>query len=264
MGIGSTAEQWFQRALAFRKIEYRRDAISSLQSALAIDPDHIQALKLLSRLFLESHRLEEASDTVKRLTAVCPSDSKVAALKREVSAKYNTWMQRCASVTNEFSVNTPIDTLEEEGWFYYRVKDYPRAMAKLERASLERPTAETFARLGYAKFKLEDVEGAVRAWELGLVLDPTRADLYKELAMVTLSQGQKEPAELFFQEAVRLEPDDASSWESLARLLNDRGAYAEAGFCYEQLLRLTPARVELISQIAALYQHQIAVAGNTH
>jgi len=80
---------------------------------------------------------------------------------------------------------------------------------------------------------------------------------------VTLDQGQKDQAELFFQEAVRLEPDDAASWEPLARLCAERGAYMEAGLCYEQVLRLSPTRADLILQIAALYQRQIAVAVNT-
>jgi len=263
MGTPATAEQWYQRALAFRKIEYRRDAISSLQSALALDPDHIQTLKLLSRLFLESHRLEEALHSVKRLSIVCPSDSKVAALSREVSAKYNLWMQRCGSVTNEFSRKMPVDTLEDAGWFYYRVKNYPRAVDKLERAVLQVPSAETYCRLGQAKAKLGDLEGAVEAWEKGVSLDPRRADLYMQLGTVTLDQGQKEQAELFFQEAVRLEPDDTASWEPLARLYTARGAYTEAGACYENLLRLDPSRRELIPQIAALYQRQIMVAANT-
>jgi len=263
LGAEATAERWYQRAIAFRKIEYRRDAMAALQSALELDPDHIQALKLLCRLLLESNRLEEALDAVTRLRGVCLSDRKVTALSREVSAKYEVWTQRCARLKNEFSRKRPVDTLEDAGWFYYRVKDYSRAVAKLERAVLQIPSAETYCRLGQAKAKLGDLEGAVEAWEKGVSLDPTRADLYMQLGTVTLDQGQKEQAELFFQEAVRLEPDDTACWEPLARLYTDRGAYTEAGACYENLLRLDPSRQELIPQIAALYQRQIMVAANT-
>lgn len=260
---GSTAENLYQRALNFKKIDYRREALDAVRQALAKKPDYAPALKLLAHLCLDSNWVREGLEVVERLTRMKTTDRAVEALAQETQTKQQAWAERCARLQHQLLIDVRDDSPEEAGWFYYRVKDYPRAVAKLERASLEHPTAETFARLGRAKCKLQDVEGTVRAWEQGLALDPTRADLYKELATVTLSQGQKEPAELFFQEAVRLEPDDASSWESLARLSNDRGAYAEAGFCYEQLLRLTPARVELIPQIAALYQHQIALAGNT-
>jgi tetratricopeptide (TPR) repeat protein len=184
-------------------------------------------------------------------------------LSREVSAKHNSWIQRCGSVKKEFSRTTPVDTLEDAGWFYYRVKNYPRAVDKLERAVVQIPSAETYCWLGQAKAKLGDLEGAIEAWAKGVSLDPKSADLYKQLGTVTLDQGDKEQAELFFQEAVRLEPDDAACWEPLARLYTDRGAYTEAGACYENLLRLDPSRQQLIPQIAALYHRQIAVVANT-
>ena len=259
----TTAENFYQRALNFKKIDYRREALDAVRQALAKKPEHAPALKLLAHLCLASNWVPEALEVVDTLKRTKTTDRTVGALAQETETKQAAWAERCARLQAQLLTDMQEDSLEEAGWFYYRVKNYPRAVAKLERASLERPTAETFARLGHAKCKTLDVEGAVRAWEQALALDPTRADLYKELATVTLNQGQKEPAEQFFQEAVRLEPDDAGSWESLARLSSDRGAYAEAGFCYEQLLRLTPARVELISQIAALYQHQIALARNT-
>ena len=259
----STAEDCYQRALNFRKIDYRREALDAVRQALTKKPDYAPALKLLAHLCLDSNWVQEGLEVIERLQRMKTKDRAVEVLAQETRTKQLAWTERCARLQRQLLIDVRDDSLEEAGWFYYRVKDFPRAVAKLERASLECPTAETFARLGRAKWKLLDVEGTVRAWEQGLALDPKRADLYKELATVTLHQGQKEPAELFFQEAVRLEPDDADSWESLARLSTDRGAYAEAGFCYEQLLRLTPTRVELISQIAALYQHQIALAGNT-
>jgi cytochrome c-type biogenesis protein CcmH/NrfG len=70
-------------------------------------------------------------------------------------------------------------------------------------------------------------------------------------------------AEQFFREACRLEPDDAEAYERFGQLLAGRGAYMEAGACYENLLRLDPARGELLPQIAALYHRQIVVAGTT-
>ena len=263
LGTEATAEQWYQRALALRKIEYPRDAIAAVQRAVALDYNHIQALQLLCRLFLESQRLEEALDTVKRLRSLRPSDRKVAALSREVSAKHEAWTQRCDLLKSEFLRKRPADTLEEAGWFYYRAKDYPRAIEKLERAASATPSAGVYCRLGQAKAKSGDLDGAMQAFERGIALDPTSAELYKELGRLALEQGHKQQAELFFREAVRIEPDDAMSWESLGRLYSDRGGYAEAGLCYEQVLRLDPDRRELIPQIAALYQHQIGLAVNT-
>jgi hypothetical protein len=57
-----------------------------------------------------------------------------------------------------------------------------------------------------------------------------------------------------------LEEDDLDACEKLARLYLKRGAYLEAGRCYENMLRLVPNRTDLIVQIAALYQRQVAMA----
>jgi tetratricopeptide (TPR) repeat protein len=218
---------------------------------------------LLARLGLATNRMEDTLRAVQRLQGMKKCSRAVESLAEEARERQQVWTERCERLQAEFSGKRLEASLEDAGWFYYRTTDYTRAVAKLECALLQTPAAETYCRLGQAKAKLGDLEGAIEAWETGLRLDPTRADIYKELGAVTLDQGQKDQAEVFFQEAVRLEPDDAGCWESLARLYSDRGAYADAGLCYEQLLRLSPGRQELIPQIAALYQRQIAVAVNT-
>ncbi len=263
LGKDATAEDWYQRALAFSKIEYRREALQAIQEALTLDPEHVPALKLLGRLCLDSNRLEEALQAVQRLRRLKKSDRKLDTLAREAEAKQQAWSDRCARLKAEFDGKIREDSFEEAGWFYYRVKDFSRAVTKLESAVSNNPSPEAFARLGHARLKAGNIEGAVEAWEQGIVLDPSRADLYKELGGLAMEQGLTAQAEEFFQEAVRHEPDDAESCECLARLYSARGAYMEAGLCYENLLRLMPGRQELIPQIVALYQRQITASSST-
>jgi predicted Zn-dependent protease len=257
-----TAEDWYQRAFSFKKIDSSKDAILAVQNVLALDPEHVAALKLLCRLSLETNRLDLAEDGAHRLSAIRKAGDKVQALIAEVRTRQEAWAQRCAQLKAEFG-EKPTRSLEEAGWFYYRVKDYVRAIERLERAASETPSAGIYCRLGQAKAKSGDIAGAMEAFQSGIAMDSTSAELYKEVGELSLEQGLKQEAELFFQEAVRIEPDDAVCWESLGRLYSDRGAYAEAGLCYEQLLRLHPDRQQLIPQIAALYQRQIGLAVNT-
>jgi cytochrome c-type biogenesis protein CcmH/NrfG len=258
------AEAWYQRALAFSKIELQSEALQSVQDALVRDPEHVPALKLLARLCLDTNRLDEAFEAVERLGHLTKTDRKLTILTEEARVKQKAWRERCTRLRTEFSNNVRKESDEEAGWFYYRTKDYPRAVTHLERMISAAPTAEAYARLGHARSKLGDTNGAFEAWEKGIQLDPTRADLYKELGKLALAQSMNEQAEQFLREAYRLEPDDAETCEDLARLYLERSAYLEAAVCYENLLRLLPSRLELIPQIAALYQRQIAVAANTH
>ena len=260
----ASAEAWYQRAQAYDRIESRREALQSVHEALVRDPEHVPALKLLTRLCLDGNRLDEALAAVKVLGDLAKPDRNLANLTQEAQAKHNAWSERCARLNAEFSGKTRKESEEEAGCFYYRTKDYPRAIAHLERVISGIPTAEAYARLGQARSKLGDTNGAFEAWEKGIEFDPGRADLYKELGTLALAQSMNEQAEQFLGEAFRLEPDDAETCERLARLYLDRSAYVEAAQCYESLLRLSPGRSDLIPEIAALYQRQIAVAANTH
>lgn len=259
LGAEATAEDWYQRGVAYGKIEYKPEAVQSAREAVARDPGHVPALKLMARLYLDGNRMQEALEVLERLRHLKRSDRKLDGLVQEVCAKHQAWEERTARLKTEFAGKIREESLEEAGWFYYRTKDYQRAVSLLAQAVLQHPTAEGYAKLGHARLKL-DRDGVVEAWEQALALDPTRADLYKAMGDLALEQGCEEQAEAFFQEVCRLEEDDLDAWEKLARLYLKRGAYLEAGRCYENVLRLVPDRTDLVLQIAALYQRQVAMA----
>ena len=260
LGADATAEDWYQHGVAYGKIDYGREALQSVQEALARDSDHVPALKFAARLFLESNRTGEALEVLERLRGLTRSDRKLEGLVQDAQAKQQAWEERRARLKTEFEGKVRTESLEEAGWFYYRTKDYQRAVSMLAQAVLQHPTAEGYAKLGHARLKLEQADGVVEAWEQALALDPTRADLYKAMGVLALERGWEEQAEAFFQETCRLEEDDLDACEKLARLYLKRGAYLEAGRCYENMLRLVPNRTDLVLQIAALYQRQVAMA----
>ena len=260
LGPDATAEDWYQRGLEYSKIEYGRAALQSVQAVLTRDPDHVPALKFAARLFLDGNRVREAREMLERLRGLSRSDRKLEALAQDAQAKHQAWEERTVRLKTEFAGKIREESREEAGWFYYRTKDYQRAVSMLAQAVLQHPTAEGYAKLGHARLKLEQRDGVVEAWEQALALDPTRADLYKAMGDLALEQGCEEQAEAFFQETCRLEEDDLDAWEKLAPLYLKRGAYLEAGLCYENMLRLVPNRTDLLGQIAALYQRQVAMA----
>lgn len=259
----ASAEDWYQRAVAYKKIDYRKEALSAAREALSRDPHHIPALKLLARLCLDGNDVDEALRAMDRLGRLRHTSRGIEAMLKEAREKQQAWSDRSVRLQAEFAGKIRKDSPEEAGCFYYRTKDYGRAVSKLEQAVAQRPTAEAYARLGRARLKTGDADGAIRAWELGIALDPTRADLYKELGDLSLDQGMQEQGEQFLEEALRYEPDDAGSYERLARIYYERGAYVEAGACLENLLRLSPGRQDLVPQIMALYQRQIALSATT-
>jgi Tfp pilus assembly protein PilF len=260
LGTDATAEDWYQRGVAYRKIEYVREALRSVQEALVRAPNHGPALKFAARLFLDDNRTNEALEVLERLRGLTRSDRKLEGLVQEAQVKHQVWEERRARLMKEFAGKVRTESLEEAGWFYYRTKDYHRAVSILAQAVLLHPTAEIYAKLGHARLKLEQRDGAVEAWEQALALDPSRADLYKAMGDLALAQGSDDHAEAFLREACRLEEDDLDAFEKLARLYLKRGACMEAGLCYENMLRLVPNPTDLMLQIAVLYQRQVTMA----
>jgi tetratricopeptide (TPR) repeat protein len=260
LGTDATAEDWYQRGVAYRKIEYGREALRSVQEALVRAPNHGPALKFAARLFLDDNRTNEALEVLERLRGLTRSDRKLEGLVQEAQVKHQAWEERRARLMKEFAGKVRTESLEEAGWFYYRTKDYHRAVSILAQAVLLHPTAEIYAKLGHARLKLEQRDGAVEAWEQALALDPSRADLYKAMGDLALAQGSDDHAEAFLREACRLEEDDLDAFEKLARLYLKRGACMEAGLCYENMLRLVPNPTDLMLQIAVLYQRQVTMA----
>jgi len=259
LGANATAEDWYQRGIAYAKIEYGREALLCVQEALLRAPDHAPTLKCAARLFLDGNRTHEALDVLDRLKGLMPPDRKLEKLMHEAQAKHQAWEERRARLKAEFEGKVHTESLEEAGWFYYRTKDYRRAVSMLAEAVLKHPTAEGYAKLGHARLKLEQPDGVVEAWEQALALDSSRADLYKAMGDLALEQGSEGQAEIFLQEACRLEEDDLDAFEKLARLYLKRGANMDAGLCYEKMLRLVPNRTDLMLQIAVLYQRQVAM-----
>ena len=260
LGADATAEDWYQRGIAYGKIEYGREALVCVQEALRRAPDHAPTLKFAARLFLDGNRTCETLNVLARLKEHMRPDRKLERLMEEAQAKHQAWEERRARLKVEFEGKVHTESLEEAGWFYYRTKDYRRAVSMLAEAVLKQPTSEGYAKLGHARLKLDEVAGAFDAWEQALALDPSRADLYKAMGDLALEQGSEEQAETFLQEACRLEEDDLDAFEKLARLYLKRGANMEAGLCYENMLRLVPNRTDLMLQIAALYQRQVSLA----
>ncbi|MEO5956427.1 MAG: 6-hydroxymethylpterin diphosphokinase MptE-like protein, partial [Nitrospiraceae bacterium] len=64
LGVDATAEDWYQRGIAYSKIEYGREALVSVRESLVRAPEHEPALKFGARLLLDSNRTSEALEVL--------------------------------------------------------------------------------------------------------------------------------------------------------------------------------------------------------
>ena len=100
-------------------------------------------------------------------------------------------------------------------------------------------------------------EGFAAAW-------PEHADLWNNLALAALNDGEYELSERAYRRALRLEPEDASLRNDLGILVEGLGRLEEAALHYREAARLAPeddiCRSNLADVCAALGRNEEAVA----
>ena len=84
--------------------------------------------------------------------------------------------------------------------------------------------------------------------------------LYRDLALVACKHGESFQAERFIHKAIELDPEDVSLYEILADIYVQDGAWLHAAQAYEALLCVEPQRADILQNLAAVYQKQIAAS----
>src|SRR5579863_5687670 len=95
--------------------------------------------------------------------------------------------------------------------------------------------------LGRALRVAEDAEGAAKALDRALALDPRLSRAWYEKGLMALESGTLPQAADLFRKAVDFDPGNAPTRIELASLLLRRGNWAEARVQLEAVLRLDPA-----------------------
>jgi len=99
--------------------------------------------------------------------------------------------------------------------------------------------------LGQAYFRIKDYDSAIAVFKKGLLLDPYRATLYKDIADVYYSQGRLDEAIIWNQRGFNLNPTDYHWPLALSLLYRDQSKLTQAKEYLNQALGLAPDNVEL-------------------
>jgi len=101
--------------------------------------------------------------------------------------------------------------------------------------------AATYSNLGSAYIELGDDAKARASFEQAVRINPDQASAWQGMAYLSQKQGNLEEAINYFARAVELQPSD-QGYLQLARVLLQANHRAEAQAAYEQALRLAPAQ----------------------
>jgi Flp pilus assembly protein TadD len=89
--------------------------------------------------------------------------------------------------------------------------------------------------------------------ELGLEFAPQYADLWSNMGLVSICEGDKKKAKEAFIKAIRFNQAQASAYLNLGKLYLDEGAYGKAHDSFQSALKVNPDYVEARYNLALTY-----------
>ncbi len=174
-------DAYYKLGLSFSKAGKLKDAISTLQTAVTIDPKHALAHFALGELLFPVSKQRQASK--KHLFKALELDPSL------------------------YDAHILISKL------YIKDNKYTEAEAHLEKAAILAPDrVDTHYRLGMLQKKLGKFQAALKSFQLCLKMKPNFASAHAELGGLFLDAGQPEHALRALKLAIDLDPKNSSAW----------------------------------------------------
>ncbi len=211
------ADAWLRQTRVTGNAGLAMRAEQVLQRALAHDPNHYQARRMLATVLLSQHRFREAIAAAERCRQVRPDDA---------------W---------------PLGVI---GDAHLELGDYERAFDALDRMLATRPEAAAYGRASYARELQGDLEGAVRLMKMALEATSPRdvesvAWHHAQLGQLHLAADRLVEARREFEHAEFLFSGHPLAGEGLARVALASDDAARALELVNQRLAASPSPAEL-------------------
>ena len=285
------ADAFVARGLLRFAEKARRPELADYEKALAIDPNHREALYNLAAAYLESSKVPAAADKVKRLKILVPQEGLVyylegllrgreGRLKEEikcyerareldsdmVAVHYNLGVAlqeagRAAEAIDAFRVAMDLepeslDIYLNLGSAYFDEGRNDDATTVLAKASEKFPEcADVWYNLGYVLAASHQYDAAVEAYQKAVAIDNTMADAYYNMAFIRFKRGDYEKAIAGYQRVIELQPERFKAYYNLAFSFDRCQRYEEAIDIYKRTLTFRPDDHKTYSKLAMVYYH---------
>jgi predicted O-linked N-acetylglucosamine transferase (SPINDLY family) len=225
-----TTADLLERALAHHRAGRAAEAESSYRKVLAKKPQHAKALFMLSGLFFEAERFEEASGLLERLVAVEPHPAYLTNLG-EAYRRQGALDAAAAACERALAEDPDLPEAHHNlGLTLMNAGAPGDARAHLERAvALRADNPQFHVSFAWALLGLSEVEASIAHCRRALALAPNLAAAHHHLANALVEVGDRKGAIASYRRAVELDPTDAHAHSNLILVaLTDPGYDAGA------------------------------------
>jgi tetratricopeptide (TPR) repeat protein len=222
-------------------------------SILQLQPQQLDAIKLLGIIAAQSRRAPQALELLGRLVAARPDDP----VAHNNYANVLRVLQRLddALQSYERALRLKPDYAEahsNRGGALLQLGRFADALQSCERALQFRPDyVQAHVNRGTALRELRRFDAAFECYERALQLKPDYSEAHALRGSVLQKLGRFEEALRSYERALQLKPDYAAAHLNRGSALQEFGRFGEARESYERALQLKPDYAEVYSNLGA-------------
>lgn len=249
----NNSSAWAGLGFSYYYLSQDSEAVNAFQQAIRLQPDYAYAYRGLGFAYAGMGRKEDALQVYKKLQGIDQT---------EAQKVYDSISKMSASAPKSnvpTATNTPSQSAGStnahlaEGNKFLESEDYARALEAYRKATALEPSANAYNGLGLAYSALKQYSNTVSAFQQAIRLQPRDATLHCNLASTYIEMEQYENAKGASREALSLKPDYADATNLLGVAHFRLKQYPEAAGLFQQAIRLTPDNAALFHNLGKTY-----------
>ena len=241
----------------YSRISRVGDAIREAEAVLKINPNEVDAHRLLAEIFFRSlaesqpektakQSLHKAIEHLEAVTRLDPSDTGSFVLLGRLYKADN--QNEKAEETFKKVLNSDPSSraaLYNLAEVYVDQGDFQEAISLLSKIPEDEMDGHWLGLLGYAYTQNHEVEKAVTTYQKALAQDPENQDLERAYAEALMAGGKTAAAHAELEKILKAQPDDAATYLRLGRLDRQEGKFDQARQELDKARSLSPDNLEI-------------------
>ncbi|HEY4710550.1 MAG TPA: tetratricopeptide repeat protein [Candidatus Acidoferrales bacterium] len=252
----------------YAKSQHIRDAVVQAQAALKIDPDNVDAHRLLARIYVRTLGDMSAGE-VQQENLTKATEQFQAILKTDPNDTYSLlWLARLYRFQNQHAEAEKVlrqilahdsdsgPALEQLSQLLIDQGRSQEAIELLTRAAGDSASPDIYDLLGDAYSQAKDYPNAEKAYQQAVAGDPDDPGHRHGLAQALLSEDKYAEALAQFNKLSELEPGTSENFLRAAQLYRRLGQFEQAEASLARAKQLAPGSLEILYNEALLDEDQ--------
>jgi len=252
----------------YAKSQHIRDAVAEADEVLKIDPDNVDAHRLLARIYVrtlgdlsagdvQKENLAKAIEQFQAILKIQPDDS-YSALWLARLYRFENKHEEAEKVLRELVKRDPDSgpALEQLSQLLIDEGRSQEAVDLLTQAAGDTASPEIYDLLGDAYSQSKNYEKSEEAYRKAVEEDPDDPGHLHGLAQALMAQNKSAEALEQYKRLTQIEPSTAENFLRMAQLYRDLGKFDEAESSLLHAKQIAPGSLEVLYNEALLYEEQ--------